>query len=146
MPNSQCPMHNAQFTSTGIKHSGLGIGHWALGIGHWALGIDPPVKYGLIPTSFFERLALWSGKVPIPLLDALFGLIKTRSIMAGASLGIFEALRDGSRTSADISHELQLNADALELLLRTLVVCDYLVQQGDGFALSPLGRKTMLEG
>jgi 2-polyprenyl-3-methyl-5-hydroxy-6-metoxy-1,4-benzoquinol methylase len=104
------------------------------------------VKYGLIPTNLLERVALWSGNVPVPLLDALFGLVKTRSIMAGASLGIFEALRDGPRTSADIATALQLNAEALELLLRALVVCEYLVQQGDGFALSPLGRKTMIEG
>ena len=40
------------------------------------------MKYGLIPTNLLERVALWSGKVPVPLLDALFGLVKTRSIMA----------------------------------------------------------------
>jgi 2-polyprenyl-3-methyl-5-hydroxy-6-metoxy-1,4-benzoquinol methylase len=104
------------------------------------------MKYGLIPTNLLERLAVWSGKIPIPLIDALFGPIKTRSIMAGASLGIFEALRDSPRSSADVAAQLNLDAGALELLMRTLVVCDYLRQDGDRFALSPLSRKTMIEG
>jgi len=104
------------------------------------------MKYGLIPTNLLERLALWTGKIPIPLLDALFGPIKTRSIMAGASLGVFEALRGGARTPADVATELHLDAGALELLMRTLVVCDYLVQQHDRFALSAMARRTMLKG
>jgi hypothetical protein len=66
--------------------------------------------------------------------------------MAGASLGVFEALRDRARTPADIAAELHLDADALQLLLRTLVVCEYLVQQDERFALSGMARRTMLKG
>src|SRR3954464_9186403 len=99
------------------------------------------MKYGLIPSNFLERVALWSGKIPIPLLDALYGPIKTRAIMAGASLGIFEALRHDARSPADVAAELHLNAEALELLMRTLVVCEYLVQHDERFALSPMARR-----
>jgi hypothetical protein len=104
------------------------------------------MRYGVIPSNLLERLALWSGKIPTPLLDALFGPIKTRSIMAGSTLGIFEALRHNARTPADVATELHLDAEALELLMRTLVVCDYLVQQDDRFALSAMARRTMLKG
>jgi len=104
------------------------------------------MKYGLIPTNLLERLAVWTGKIPIPLIDALYGPIKTRSIMAGASLGIFEALRDGPRSSPDVAARLSLDAGALELLMRTLVVCDYLVQEDDRFGLSALARRTMIDG
>jgi hypothetical protein len=104
------------------------------------------MKYGLIPSNLLERVALWSGKIPIPMLDALFGPIKTRAIMAGASLGVFEALRANPRTPSDVAVELHLDAEALELLMRTLVACDYLVQEDDRFALSPLARETMVEG
>jgi hypothetical protein len=104
------------------------------------------MKYGLIPTSIVERIALWSGKVPVPMVDALFGPLKTRAIMAGVQLGVFEAMRDGKHAAADLAARLSLDADALEMLLRGLVVCDYVVQRGDRFALSPLARRTMIAG
>jgi 2-polyprenyl-3-methyl-5-hydroxy-6-metoxy-1,4-benzoquinol methylase len=104
------------------------------------------MKYGLIPSNFLERVALWTGKIPTPLLDALYGPIKTRAIMAGASLGIFEALRGDARTPAELATELHLDAGSLELLMRTLVLCDYLVQQDSRFALSAMARRTMLRG
>jgi len=104
------------------------------------------MKYGLIPTNLIERLALWSGKLPVPMIDALFGPIKTRAIMAGVSLGVFESLRDGRHTASAVAARLQLDADALELLMRTLVMCDYLEQHGNEFALSSLARQTMIEG
>lgn len=104
------------------------------------------MRYGIIPTGIVERLALASGKVPVPMLDALFGPIKARAVMAGVTLGVFEAMREGERTAADLAVSLHLDPDALELLLRTLVVCDYLVERGRGFALSPLARRTMVSG
>lgn len=104
------------------------------------------MRYGVIPTSLLERLALGSGRIPIPVLDALFGPIKTRAIMAGVTLGIFEAMREGRHTAGALAGKLRLDAGALELLLRTLVACDYLVLSRGRFALSPLARRTMVAG
>lgn len=104
------------------------------------------MRYGPIPTSLIEGVALASGKVPVPLLDAVFGPMKTRAIMAGVSLGVFDALRDGAHTADDLASELGLDAKTLELLLRTLVVCRYVVQRGEGFGLSRMARKTMVTG
>lgn len=104
------------------------------------------MKFGAIPTSLHERLALACGKVPVPMLDAVFGPMKARAVMAGATLGVFEALRDQARTAGDLASQLDLDAEALEMLLRMLVVCEYLVQRGDGFGLSHLARRTMLSG
>ena len=39
------------------------------------------MKYGPIPENPFERLALLSGKVPVPVLDAIFSLMKARCLM-----------------------------------------------------------------
>jgi hypothetical protein len=103
------------------------------------------MRYGAIPSNLLERIALWSGKVPVPVIDVLFGPLKARAIMAGVSLGIFEAVGDGEHAAADLAGTLQLDAGALELLLRTLVVCDYVVQRGDRFALSSMARRTMVE-
>ena len=102
------------------------------------------MKYGLIPTNILERLALWSGKLPVPMMDALFGPMKTRAIMAGVTLGIFEGLRDGPLSADVLASRLTLDAGALDLLLRTLVMCEYLTHQQSRFALSPLARRTML--
>lgn len=122
------------------------------------------MKFGAIPTSLAERLALMSGKVPVPVLDALIGPLKARCIMTAASLGLFEALRERSLTAADLAGRCRVDAGSLELLLRALVVFDYARQQrgsrgagsagspgspgstdgADRFALTPLARRTML--
>jgi hypothetical protein len=102
------------------------------------------MKFGPIPENLFERLALVAGCVPVPAIDALYGIMKTRSIMAGVRLGIFEAIGQGTRTAAALASALSLDEASLDLLLRTLAFAEYLEQRADGYALSPLARRTML--
>ena len=104
------------------------------------------MNYGIIPETLAERAALWFGHVPIPMVDLLFGPLKSRIIMAGVTLGVFEGLRDGQRTASDLARALTLDQAALELLLRALVHANYLDQHGDTFALSSLARSTMIIG
>jgi hypothetical protein len=104
------------------------------------------MKYGAIPTSLVERLALASGRVPIPLLDSVGGVLKARALMAGVRLGIFEAMREGSHDPSSLAQRLGLDADCLELLLRALVVADYVDQDGDRYRLSRLARRTVVRG
>jgi O-methyltransferase domain len=104
------------------------------------------MKYGVIPSNLLERLALWMGKVPVPMLDALFSILKARSLMAGVRFGIFETLRDKPLTAGEVAASCKLDAECTELLLRVLVIADYLEHQGSHFALSELSRKTMIAG
>jgi SAM-dependent methyltransferase len=104
------------------------------------------MQYGAIPTSMAERIALAAGLVPVPILDTLYGMLKARCIMAGVELGIFEALAQEARSTASLAAALKLDESCLDLLLRTLVFCDYLTNEGDRFALSAMGRKTMVGG
>ncbi len=104
------------------------------------------MKYGVIPSNMVERLALWMGKVPVPLLDSIFSLMKTRSLMAGVRLGVFEALRDEPLTASDVASRCQLDPECTELLLRLLVGVEYLEMHGERFALSGLARRTMIAG
>src|SRR5581483_3307390 len=104
------------------------------------------MNYGATPTNFAEWLALRAGKVPIPLLDSLYGILKTRALMAGVKLGIFEALAAESRTAAELARELQLDERVLELLLRTLAFAGYLLHKNEKYTLSRLGRQTMIPG
>jgi len=104
------------------------------------------MKYGVIPENVFERLALASDKVPLPVLDAIFSLMKARSLMAAVRLGVFTALQDGPRSAAEVAAERGLDAECTALLLRMLTFAEYLEQRGDRFALSALGRSSMVPG
>lgn len=104
------------------------------------------MKYGLIATNPLEWLALRAGRVPVPLVDALYGLIKVRCLMAAVRLGLFEALRATPRTGPEVAGSLGLDPETTTLVLRTLVFADYLHQEGDAFALAPLARETMISG
>lgn len=104
------------------------------------------MRYGALPSNLLERLAFAAGKVPVPAIDALVSLMKTRSIMAGVKLGVFEALAEGARLPSEVAEERQLDPEACELLLRALVFCGYLEQDGERFLLSQLGRESMLPG
>jgi hypothetical protein len=106
----------------------------------------PAMKYGVVPTNPFELLALWTGRVPVPAIDVLYGLLKARAIMAGVRLGLFEAMRDGVHEAPELAGRLRLDPSCLDLLMRTLVLCGYLEQRGAGFRLSGLARRTMIRG
>ena len=99
------------------------------------------MKYGPIPTTMLERLALWAEKAPIPVMDSLFSIMKARGLMAGVSLGVFEAIGSTAKTPDELAKELQLDASSLELLLRCMVWAGYLKQSGNRYRLSPLSRK-----
>ncbi len=102
--------------------------------------------YGVLPGNLLERIAIGAGLVPVPALDGLVSLMKTRSIMAGVKLGVFEALAAGPLPPAAVASARGLDKASCLLLLRALVFCGYLAQEGELFALSALGRDTMLPG
>src|SRR5689334_22584698 len=104
------------------------------------------MKYGVIPSNLIERLALWMGKVPVPMLDALVSILKARSLMAGVRFGIFETLRDAPLSASEVAAKCRLDAECTELLLRVLVMADYLEYHDNQFALSELSRQTMIAG
>ena len=104
------------------------------------------MRYGVIPTSLVERFAISAGLVPLPVMDLLHSIIKSRVIMAGVRLGVFDALARGPRDSAALAAELRLDEGSLDLLLRTLVIADYLTVKGSRFRLSKLARQSMVRG
>lgn len=104
------------------------------------------MNYGLIPTNPLERLALWSGRVPVPAIDALFSLLKARSLMSASKLGVFQALAEGPGTAAELAYRLSLDEDSLELLLRALTHSGYLLCRGRTFRLSKLSKRSLIKG
>jgi SAM-dependent methyltransferase len=103
------------------------------------------MRYKAIPQNLPERFALWTGMVPMPMVDSLFPLVKTRALMAGARLGIFEALRESPRDAASLAERLGLEAESLELMLRVLAASGYLACRRKRFGLTAMARKTMLK-
>lgn len=104
------------------------------------------MKYGVVPTNLLERAALWTGQIPVPVLDCVFSILKARALMTAVKLGIFEALREGARTADDIATELGLDRGCLDLLMRSLVVMDYLEQDDDCYTLAPIAERSLTKG
>jgi hypothetical protein len=104
------------------------------------------MNVGVIPESLLERIALWLGMIPVPVVDVLFGPLKARILMAGVRLGLFEALRDRPRTVTDLAGALRLDPAGLELLLRALSHVGYLEECGECYRLSSLARRTLVGG
>jgi ubiquinone/menaquinone biosynthesis C-methylase UbiE len=104
------------------------------------------MNFGIVAETLVERVALWFGFVPVPLVDALFGPLKARAIMSGVSLGVFDSLAQGPLTPAAIATARGLDPEGAHLLCRALAHLGYLRQEGGAFALSPLSAKTMVMG
>lgn len=104
------------------------------------------MRYGVVATRLIERLTLALGKVPLPVVDVVFGPLCARSLMAAAEVGIFSALADGPRRAGQLAEALDLDAEVLESLLRTLSFAGYLRLRGGRFALTRLARRQLVPG
>jgi len=58
---------------------------------------------------------------PSPVLEALDGFRRSKTMFAALELGVFECLQRGPATAEGLAHELSLNADAAERLLDACV-------------------------
>ncbi|MGE5360400.1 MAG: methyltransferase [Bacteroidales bacterium] len=104
------------------------------------------MRYGIIPTRVAERFALWFGRVPVPIADCLLPLVQTRALMASVRLGIIDALAAGDTSAADVAARCRLDADAVDMVLRVLASARYVTARRGRYALSSLGRLTLVDG
>ena len=85
------------------------------------------MRTGARPENPFEVAALAAGQVPTPLFDVYVAFATARTIMAGASLGVFDALRERPDTAEGLAGRLSLDpqgTDALCVALHTLGYLD----------------------
>lgn len=104
------------------------------------------MRYGLIPENPLEEQLLASPRAPRALFDTFLPLLQARAIMAGVRLGLFESLRDGSRSAVDLAKSLDLHAETLNLALRVLACAGYLTHEDGRYALTENTRHTLLGG
>jgi SAM-dependent methyltransferase len=102
------------------------------------------MKIGVLPETWLERVGLWLGLVPRPLLETQIAATLACSINAGVRLGVFECLRDGPLAACDIATCRELNIGAAGLLLDALTACGYLTVSQGRYGLTPQSRKWLL--
>lgn len=74
-------------------------------------------------------------------VDLIFGRWRSQILHAGVRLGVFEALRDETKDSDTVAHELALDPELTYRLLRALGALDLLLEEPDRrFALTEGGR------
>jgi len=77
-----------------------------------------------------EALVLATGKVPKPLFEGYFGLMASRTLMAGVSLGIFDALAERDDDADGLAARLDLDPQGVDALCVGLHSMGYLDQRG----------------
>jgi SAM-dependent methyltransferase len=114
------------------------------------------MKLGGIAQSPIEVIASKLGLLPQPLLDTQIAMLLARTIMEGARLGVFEALKDGPLTAAEVAARCGGQPRPMAKLLDALAGCEYLhydsdvryeARDGAGrYELAPVARKWLLAG
>src|SRR5437867_11639459 len=74
---------------------------------------------------------------PAPILDLLEAFRRSKTMFAAVSLGVFDALAAGPKSSAALATELKLNADGLQRLLDGCVGLGLLTRGEAGYANTP---------
>jgi 2-polyprenyl-3-methyl-5-hydroxy-6-metoxy-1,4-benzoquinol methylase len=92
-----------------------------------------------------EWMAVKMNLAPTPLVDTQIAFNVARAIMAGAELGIYEAIGKNAKTAEEISAACNTNAHATEQLLNCLVGVGYLKWNDGKYSLKPKYHKWLLK-
>ncbi len=102
------------------------------------------MRYGMIAQNPAEEMMMADPAAPRALLDTFLPVVQAQAIMAAATLGVFEALRAGTRTATELAERLTLDVEALELLLRVVACAGYVTRTDTGYGLTDGARYTLL--
>src|SRR5687767_1126709 len=97
------------------------------------------------PENLLEWIALRANLAPTPLVDTQVAFNAARAIMAGAELGVYEALGKGSKTSDEVASICNTHAEATMHLLNCLVGIGYLQWKNERYSLKPKYYKWLLK-
>ncbi len=103
------------------------------------------MKYGLIPQSTQEEVALKQAPHIQVMMDPFLSIVTARAVMAFVQLGIPNALGKSAKTVADLADELCLREDGLSYLLKVLTAAGYVKARKEKYELTPISRATLLE-
>lgn len=102
------------------------------------------MKIKLSPENIGERIALMFNLAPQPLVETQIFYTVARTIMAGATLGIYDAMGKSAKSPEEIAQQCKTNPDATRKLLNALVGIGYLTHNEGMYALRPKFYKWLL--
>jgi SAM-dependent methyltransferase len=103
------------------------------------------MRIGTIPTSLLEWAAVRLNLAPLPAVEAVFGMLHSRAIMAGVRLGLFAALETEGAAADTLATRLELRAEGTRLLCNALVAGRYLHRDAFGrYTLTARARRYLL--
>lgn len=103
------------------------------------------MKIKLQPENPLEWVALKMNLAPTPLVDTQIAFNAARAIMAGAELGIYEAIGKSSKTANEVAAACNTNAHATKQLLNCLVGIGYLNWTDEKYSLKKKYHKWLLK-
>jgi SAM-dependent methyltransferase len=83
------------------------------------------MKLAPVSENLLELVALRMNLVPTPLIDTQMAFTTARAIMAGAELGLFDALASGPKSADDVARDCGTHPAATRQLLDCLVGLGY---------------------
>jgi len=99
------------------------------------------MRYGAIPRGLKERLAVFLGVVPYPMLDVLVAPVQARALIAASRASVFKALGEKPASTAELAGKLALDESCLDLVLRLLASMGYVKRSNSLWSLTRLGLK-----
>lgn len=99
------------------------------------------MRLGVIGEGLIERLIARTNLAPTPLIETQIAYSMARTIMAGVSLGLFDAVGRGAATAAEVAAACRTDTAATTKLLNALVGCRYLRHRGGRYELTAMSRK-----
>jgi SAM-dependent methyltransferase len=103
------------------------------------------MKFKAIAENPLEWMALRMNLAPLPLVDTQVAYNAARAIMAGAELGIYEAIGKQQKTAEEISAVCRTNTHATTQLLNCLVGLGYLTWNNEKYGLKKKFYKWLLK-
>ncbi|HZA52000.1 MAG TPA: methyltransferase [Myxococcaceae bacterium] len=99
------------------------------------------MQFTLRPDNVRERVALWLNRSPVPLVQALFGMMGSRVSMAGVRLGVYAALAERPYGAVELAERVGASADGVRLLLDSLCALHMVRRRGETYVLAPRARR-----
>ncbi|MBL8824099.1 MAG: methyltransferase domain-containing protein [Planctomycetia bacterium] len=103
------------------------------------------MKLGFKAENFVEWIAMKLNLAPKPLLETQVAFTAARAIMAGADLGLFEAIGKTSKTADEVANACKTHPQSTAQLLNCLVGVGYLQCSDNRYSLKKIYHKWLLK-
>jgi ubiquinone/menaquinone biosynthesis C-methylase UbiE len=102
------------------------------------------MRPSLTAENLLEQIALWSGLLPKPIFQGLYGLGFQQILVTAVELQIFDALEHQSATTEALANKLSYDRRGLETLLQALNGMDLLRHRAGVYSLRPVAKRYLL--